>query len=101
MRRTGLVAALACAVTMVCASTAAADTVIVKFVPGTSAAQQAATLGGATVLGTINGLGSQVVRVADGASAAARLNRSAFVQYAEVNRRMRAFAVPNDPRFGE
>src|SRR3954454_14725451 len=101
MRRTSIAAALACAATLACASTAAADTVIVKFVGGTTAAQRAATLGGAPVLGTINGLGSQVVRVADGATAAARLNRSAFVQYAEVNKPLHAFAVPNDPRFGE
>src|SRR3954451_5582074 len=101
MRRTSIAAALACAATLACASTAAADTVIVKFVGGTTAAQRAATLGGAPVLGTINGLGSQVVRVADGATAAARLNRSAFVQYAEVNKPLHAFAAPNDPRFGE
>src|SRR3954469_7972424 len=101
MRRTWIAAALAGAAMLACASTAAADTVIVKFRPGTTAGQRAATPGGAPAPRTTNGLGSQVVRVADGASAAARLNRSAFVQYAEVNRPLRAFAVPNDPRFGE
>src|SRR5881409_287735 len=101
-------AALACAATLVCAGSAAAapgyddDTVIVKFRPGTTAAQQQAVLAGAPVVGTINGLGSQVVRVAaEPRVAAAALNRSPFVQYAEVNRILRAFATPNDPRFGE
>jgi subtilisin family serine protease len=37
----------------------------------------------------------------DPAVAAAALNRLAVVQYAEVNKTLRATAVPNDPRFGE
>src|SRR3954468_4283403 len=77
-----------------------AHTVIVKFAPGASAAQQAAALGGAPVVQTINGLGAEVVRVAgDPADAAAALNRSPRVQYAEVNKIMQVTATPNDPRF--
>src|SRR4051795_537159 len=106
MRRTWRVAALACAAALSCVGTAAAadidnDTVIVQFRPGVTAAQQAAVLGGAPVVGTIYGLGSKVVRVSDPVAAAARLNRSALVQYAEVNKILRATAIPNDPRFGE
>jgi thermitase len=106
MQKTWRVAALACAAALSCVGTAAAadidnDTVIVQFRPGVTAAQQAAVLGGAPVVGTIYGLGSKVVRVSDPVAAAARLNRSALVQYAEVNKILRATAIPNDPRFGE
>src|SRR4051795_9304922 len=101
-------AALACAAALVCAGPATAapgydnDTVIVQFRPGTTPAQQAVVLGGAPVVGTINGLGAKVVHVAGGpAVVAARLNANALVRYAEVNRILRASAVPNDPRFGE
>src|SRR3954463_9037213 len=79
-----------------------AHTVIVKFAPGVSAAQQAAALGGAPVVQTIHGLGAQVVRVSgDPAVVAASLNRSALVQYAEVNKILRATATPNDPSFSQ
>src|SRR4051794_36585233 len=79
-----------------------AHTVIVKFAPGVSAAQQAAALGGAPVVQAIHGLGAQVVRVSgDPAAVAASLNRSSLVQYAEVNKILRVSATPNDPRFGE
>src|SRR5436190_5426931 len=106
MHWTWRVAALACVAALSCVGTAAAadidsHTVIVKFRPGVTAAQQAAVLQGAPVVSTIYGLGSKVVQVANPVAAAARLNRSELVQYAEVNRILRASAIPNDPRFGE
>src|SRR3954452_15749728 len=107
MKRTWRVAALACAAALMCDGTAISapgienDTVIVQFRPGVSAVQQAAVLQGAPVIGTIYGTTTQVARVANPVAAAARLNRSTFVQYAEVNKILRATAVPNDPRFAE
>src|SRR4051812_1983151 len=109
MRKTWLVAALMCAAVLACAASASAGTygydahtVIVQFKPGTTAAQKASALRGATIVWTINGLGADVARVsADPALAAAALNRLAIVQYAEVNKILRATAIPNDPRFGE
>jgi thermitase len=99
--------ALAGLATLVLCSTASAasyeaHTVIVKFAPGATVAQQAALLGGAPVVQTIHGLGAQVVRVAgDPAVVAASLNRSSFVTYAEVNKIMRVTATPNDPSFSQ
>src|SRR3954467_8256229 len=109
MRKTWLVAALCCAAVLAGAASASAathgydaQTVIVKFAPGTTAAQKAAALQGAPIVSTINGLGADVARVSvDPALAAAALNRLAIVRYAEVNKILRANAVPNDPRFGE
>src|SRR3954447_9389986 len=107
MQRTWRVAALACAVALMCTGTAMAaagidnDTVIVQFRPGVTPVQQAAVLHGAPVIGTIYGTTTQVARVADPVAAAARLDRRALVQYAEVNKILRATAVPNDPRFAE
>lgn len=79
--------------------------VIVKFRSDASAAERAAALQRAGVvrtLGTLRGLGSKVVRVSGNARhAAARLDRSRVVQYAEVDRIMTAAAVPNDPLFGQ
>src|SRR4051812_48987939 len=106
MHRTWWVAALACAAALSCVGTAAAadidnDTVIVQFRPGVTPAQQAVVLAGAPVIGTIYGTTTKVVRVSNPVGAAARLNRSGLVQYAEVNKILTATAVPNDPRFGE
>jgi thermitase len=103
MTRTPFLCVLAALATLVVASPAAgaSGSIIVKFAPGTSAAQRSALLGSATMGGTINGLGAHVVRSADPAGLAARLNRSASVQYAEVDKPMRIAAVPNDPRFAE
>ena len=106
MFRTWWVAALACAAALSCVGTAAAadidnDTVIVQFRPGVTAAQQAAVLAGAPIVSTIYGTTTKVARVSNPVAAAARLNRSALVQYAEVNKILRATATPNDPRFGE
>src|SRR3954468_3965580 len=101
-------AALASAVTLVCAPNAMASggydahTVLVKFQPGTTAAQKAAALAGGHVTSTIADLGVDVAQVpVDPAVAAAALNRSALVQYAEVNKILHVSAIPNDPRFGE
>ncbi len=82
-----------------------ADTVIVKYASGTSAAQRAALQGSAGVtrtVGSVAGVGAKVVRVSgDPAVVARRLNRSALVAYAEPNFILRATAVPNDPLFPE
>jgi thermitase len=77
------------------------SSVIVKFRDGTPSSVQRIALGGAPVVSRINGLGSLVVRTTSPALTAARLNRLSVVEYAEVNRILRASAVPNDPRFGE
>lgn len=79
--------------------------VIVKFRDAVSAAERAAALERAGVvrnLGTIPGLGSKVVRVrGDAQRAAARLDRAAAVEYAEVDHILTATAVPNDPLVGD
>src|SRR3954463_4714426 len=93
--------ALAVVATFALASTASAasyeaHTVIVKFAPGVSAAQQAAALGGAPLLQPSPGPVAQGVRApGDPAAVAASLNRSSLVQYAEVNKILRASATPN------
>jgi thermitase len=78
--------------------------VIVKFRDGATAAEQAAALERAGVvqtLGTIRGLGSKIVRVrGDAREAAAALQRSPAVQYAELDKILTAAAaIPNDPQF--
>ena len=82
-----------------------ARTVIVKYADRASPSQrsQAGRLAGvAATLGSVRGVGAQVVRVTgDPAAVAARLNRSRAVLYAEPNYIAHATAVPNDPRFGE
>jgi subtilisin family serine protease len=101
------VVTLAVALVFVLASVAAAapasDTVIVKFKDGTSAGQRSDALDGADVdrtVGTVPGIGARVVRGEDGAAAtAAALDDDPAVEYAEVNRHMRAAVVPNDPLF--
>ena len=101
------VVTLAVALVFVLASAAAAapasDTVIVKFKDGTSADQRSDALDGADVdrtVGTVPGIGARVVRGEDSATAtAAALGDDPAVEYAEVNRRMRAAVVPNDPLF--
>ncbi|MGH2942343.1 MAG: S8 family serine peptidase, partial [Solirubrobacteraceae bacterium] len=100
-----LLAALAWAPANALAVGYEADTVIVKYADGASTSQR--TLAGRLAgvlgrLGDIAGIGAQVVRVSgDPAAAAARLNRSGAVLYAEPNYIYRASAAPNDPRFGE
>src|SRR3954454_20062520 len=100
---------LACLLTVVFAATASAASfvpgrVIVKYNAGTPATQ-IATLeraAGVTGLGrTILG-GARVVAVAGSVkTAAAQLNRSGAVQYAEPDYVMKALATPNDPRFAD
>jgi len=81
------------------------DTVIVKFAGDVSSAQRAALFDTAGVnrkIGTVTGLGAQVVNVqGDPAVVARRLNRSVLVSYAEPNFILRATAIPNDPLFPE
>jgi thermitase len=83
----------------------APDHVIVKFRPGLASAERLALLdraGALRTLGSVAGVGAQVVRVAgDPAGVAARLNRSPLVQYAEPDFVLRVDALPNDARFGE
>lgn len=81
------------------------NTVIVKYKDGASADARAGLARLVDVretLGRVNVNGASIVRVAGNAQAAAdRLNRSANVEYAEVDQVMRALAVPNDARFGD
>ncbi len=82
-----------------------ADQVIVKYAPGASPGERASAARGAGLLervGSVAGVGAQVVRVAgDPRAAAARLNRAPGVLYAEPDVMLKAIATPNDPRFGE
>ena len=77
---------------------------IVKYADRASSLQRSLARGAAGVvetLGTVRGVGAQVVRVTgDPARAAARLNRSHGVLYAEPNYIAHATAIPNDPLFG-
>jgi thermitase len=82
-----------------------AHQVIVKYASGASDGARAAAgrRGGVRdVVGRVTGLGAQVVRVTGAAdAAAAALNRSGAVQYAEPDYLMHALATPNDPLFGQ
>ena len=82
-----------------------ARTLIVKYADRASPSQRslAGRLAGVgETLGSVRGVGAQVVRVSgDPAVAAARLNRSRAVLYAEPNYIARATAVPNDPLFAD
>jgi thermitase len=82
-----------------------ARTVIVKYADRSSSLQRSLARGLAGVVETVagvRGVGAQVVRVAgDPVKAAARLNRSRGVLYAEPNHIAHATAIPGDPRFGE
>ncbi len=79
--------------------------VIVKYQAGTSSTAVTSLeglVGTQRLLGRVTANGARVIQVAGSAQAAAdRLNRSARVEYAEVDRVMSATAVPNDARFGE
>ena len=80
-------------------------TLIVKFRPGVSTAAQDAVLEAPGIgdrIGRIDGVGAYVVRVSsDPATLARAVSRSRLVEYAEVNKVMRAQATPNDPLFGD
>jgi thermitase len=82
-----------------------ANSLIVKYrdrAPSAERSLAARTAGILDTLGRVVGAGAQVVRVAgDPAAAAARLNRSPAVAYAEPNYVFRATATPNDPLFGQ
>jgi thermitase len=110
MRRKMSVAACALALLGLLAGGAQAasyngDEVIVKYVDGVSTQQRVALFGRTGVtrtLGSVAGVKAKVVEVSgDPAAAAARLNRSRYVLYAEPNLTLHATAIPNDPRFGE
>jgi thermitase len=87
------------------AAQAATDSVIVKYKAGASATSRSAVADRAAVVrrvGTIAANGAQVVQVTgDAASAAATLNRSAAVEYAEPNVDLHALAIPNDAQFSQ
>ncbi|HEX8105684.1 MAG TPA: S8 family serine peptidase [Solirubrobacteraceae bacterium] len=105
--KAGLLAGALALVPATAASAAPYDahTVIVKYDSGISSAARAALDRRAGVIekvGSVTGVGATVVRVTgDPQTVAARLNRSAGVNYAEPNYLLRATATPNDPRFGE
>jgi thermitase len=110
MRTTLSVAACAIALLALFAGGAQAarydgNEVIVKYVDGVSTSQRTALFGRtgvARTLGSVAGVNAKVVEVnGDPAAAAARLNRSRLVLYAEPNVILHTTATPNDPRFGE
>lgn len=106
LTRAGLAAG---AVLMLAAPAAAAEPaaqgVIVQYADGASSAAKSRVNRAVGVVersGSVAGARAQVVQVkGDTDAAAARLNRSAAVRYAEPNYTMHALAVPDDPRFGE
>jgi thermitase len=89
-----------CALVLAAPAQAKPGTVLVKFKPGVASAVQAQLLGGAPVVGTVAKLGVKVVKAAAPSTLVASLNRSALVQYAELDRTLRKLATPNDPQFG-
>ncbi len=103
IRVVSLAVALVLAPATVAAAAPPTDTVIVKFKAGTSAAQRSDALQSADAAGTVGtvpAVGARVVRAEDSASATAgALSDDPAVEYAEVNRRMHAAVVPNDPLF--
>jgi thermitase len=79
------------------------DTLIVKFEPGTPGVTKTAALnipGVGRTVGTVDGVGANVVRVSgDPATIARRLDRNPNVAYAEPNYLLSTQATPNDPLF--
>ncbi len=79
--------------------------VVVKYADDASAGQKASVRNAAGVtetLSSVSGIDARVVSVAGGVrTAAARLERSGAVEYAEPNFIYRASATPNDPLFGQ
>ena len=102
-----LLAAVLAASLMITASSLAASydskTMIVKFKPGASAGAKQAVLalpGVGTSLGTVGGVGADVVSVSsDPGSLSRSVARMPGVQYAEPNYVLRANATPNDPLY--
>lgn len=81
------------------------NTVIVKYADTASATAKSRLADLVDVRATVGRVaanGATVVRVAGSARAAAdRLNRSAHVEYAEVDQVLTTLAVPDDARFGD
>jgi thermitase len=81
------------------------DQVIVKFKPGVSEAQEALVLADAGAmdrLGRVGDVGAELVSVkGNERDVAARLRRSAVVEYAEVDKILIAASVPNDTQFSD
>jgi len=107
-RRIAAVAAFLGAMTVVPSSPAAEyvpGQVIVKFQEDVSTTREAAVLarvGAIDTLGRVKGIGSKVVQVTGNAKeAAAALEESSAVEYAEVDKILTAASVPNDPLFGD
>ena len=111
MLRRGSIAAAAAvfAILVAAASASAAEyvpgQVIVKFRPGTTLAEETAVLasvGGTDTRRRINGQGSKIVSVPGNAEeAVAVLSQAPAVQYAEVDKILTAYAMPNDPQVGD
>jgi thermitase len=81
-------------------ASARGDTVIVKYRSGRSHARADLGAGVVRTVGRVQGQGARVVQVrGDSAHAAARLDASPSVLYAEPNRRMRVLSAPDDPFF--
>jgi len=103
--KAALVVGVICVLPGAAAHAATGGNVIVKYAPGTSSSLQQTierTAGALDRIGRVTGVGAHVVRVTgDPAAAAARLNRSSRVQYAEVDKILRASAIPNDPLFAQ
>lgn len=81
------------------------ETVIVKFRASASAAERSTARDRADTgrkVSKVRRLDARVLRAkGDPAAAAARLERSRAVAYAEPNRTLRTQAIPNDPLFGQ
>jgi thermitase len=77
---------------------------IVKYNSGVASSKRASlekSVGSGKLLTGVRG-GARVIAVSGSVTkAAAELNRSGSVAYAEPDYILRAFAIPNDPRFGE
>ena len=106
MALAALVAALACAPAASAAPAAyEPHELIVKYADQAPSAQRslvARTAGVLQTLTRVTGVGAQLVRVAgDPAAAAARLQRSGAVAYAEPNYVYHATAIPDDPLFAD
>ena len=105
----GLAVVLAALVAAPAAGAARAEydarTVIVKYAADASSAQRSAAgrlAGVLERLGSVRGIGAEVVRVTgDPAAVAARLNRAPGVLYAEPDYIAHTSAIPGDPLFDE
>ena len=90
----GALSVLPCAAAQAGTSDYVQDRVIVKFTPGTSTSVKhtiARAAGALNQVGTVDATGAAVLATAaDPALVAGRLNRSVSVQYAEVDRILRA-----------